>query len=72
MQHTFCRKRTDAVILQCVLLKYLYFDNEILQEASVYQILVHMAHPAEPQYSKDGNYGVLYLYVIELYFCYFD
>ena len=71
MQRTFCRKQTDAVILQCITHTFVFY-NEILQEGSVHQILVHMARPAEPQYSKDGNYGVLYLYVIELYFCYFD
>ena len=72
MQRTFFRKWTDAVISQCVLLKYLYFDNEILQEVSVYPILVHMARPAEPRHSMDGNNGVLYFYVIELYICYFN
>ena len=68
MQCTLCRKRTDAIILQCVLLKYLYLDNEVLQEVSVYKISVHMACPVVPRHSMDGNYGVLYFYVIEFLF----
>ena len=57
MQQTLCEKQTDAVILQFVLLKYLYLDNEVLQEVSAYKISVHMACPTEPEHSAPDTLG---------------